>query len=60
MRAKHSLLFWYSVGNGDPDSARPTVCWEAERGIGAPIAGSPLHDDVLCHRLDVRSSDTFT
>ena len=60
MRAKHSLFFRYSVGNGDPDGACPAVCWETEGGVGSPVTGGPLHNDVLRHSLNIRSSDTLT
>ncbi|KAH0194592.1 Udp-Galactopyranose mutase in complex with Udp, partial [Aureobasidium melanogenum] len=60
VRAVHGLLLGKSVGDGNPDTTSTTLGREAESGIGAPVAGSLVQDDVLGDSLEVGSSDTLT
>lgn len=59
MGAELCLLLWQSVGDSNPDAARTTVCWKAEGGIGAPVAGGFLQNDILGDGLEIRRSNAL-
>ena len=48
-----------SVGDSDPDTAGTISCREAESGIGSPVTGSLVKNDVLGDGLDIGSSDAL-
>lgn len=58
--AEALLLLGQSVGDGDPDTASAVAGRESESGVGAPVAGNLVQDDVLGDRLDIGSGDTLT
>lgn len=57
--AETSVLLLQGVGNGDPNTAGTTTSGETEGGVGAPVAGDLVVDDVGHEHLDVGSSDTL-
>lgn len=59
MRAKASLFFGQGFGHGDPDATCSPIGGKAEGGVGSPIAGRLLEDDVPCDGLDIRGCYTL-
>lgn len=57
--AKDLLLLGQSLGHGDPDTTGTVTGREAESGVGAPVAGDLVQDDVADGVLDVGGSDTL-
>lgn len=55
-----SVLLGNGVGNTNPDGASATLSREAEGGVGSPVAGGLLENDVLGDLLEVGCCDTLT
>lgn len=53
------VLLGQSVGNGDPDTTSTISGGEAECGVGAPVTGSLVEDNVAGHQLNVGGGDTL-
>lgn len=58
--AKTLLLLGQGIGYGNPDTAGTVTGREFEGGVGAPVAGNLVQDDVLGDGLDIGSGDTLT
>ena len=54
------LLLGDSVGNSNPDTTGTVTGREAESGVGAPVTGNLVENDILGDELDIRSGDTLT
>lgn len=54
------LLFREGFGDVDPDVASSADSRETESGVGTPVTGGLLEDDVLGDGLEVGSGDTLT
>ncbi len=52
--AEAGFLLGNGFGELDPDVAGAAVGWEAEGGVGAPVAGGLFEDGVLHDELEVR------
>ena len=55
-----SLLLGKGVGDGNPDTTRTTTSGETEGGIGAPVTGGLVKNNICGHGLDVGGGDTLT
>ena len=54
------LLLREGVGHGNPDATGPVPRGKSEGGVGAPVAGDLIENDVLGDQLDIRSRNTLT
>lgn len=54
-----SLLLGDGVGDGNPDTTGTSAGREAEGGVGTPVTGSLVQDDVGGHSLDIGGCDTL-
>ena len=59
MGAKLGLLFGNGICYSNPYGTCTAVSWEAEGGVGTPVAGGLLQYDILCDILEIRSRYTF-
>lgn len=57
--AEALLLGGKSVGDGDPDTTGTVPSGESESGIGSPVTGNLVQDDVLGDGLDIGSSNSL-
>mgnify|MGYP000929348754 CR=1 FL=1 len=57
--AKALLLLRDSLGNSDPDTTGTVTSREAESGVGTPVTGNLVQDDVLGDGLDIGSGNTL-
>jgi hypothetical protein len=58
--AEQGLLLGQGVGHGDPDASSAIAGGESEGGIGAPVAGDLVEDQVADGVLDIGSGDTLS
>ena len=54
------LFFGESFCYCDPDTACTPVGWETEGGVGSPVSGGLLQDNILCDGLEIWGCDTLT
>lgn len=54
------LLGGESVGDGDPDTTGTVPSGESESGIGSPVTGDLVQDDVPGDGLDIGSSNSLS
>ena len=59
VRAKPCIFLRKRLGHCLPDAPCAIVCWKAEGGVGAPVAGCFLEDDVFGDGFDVWGSYTL-
>lgn len=54
------VLLGEGVGNSNPDTTGTVTGREAEGGVGTPVTGGLIHDNVVGDGLQVGGSDTLT
>lgn len=57
---KPSLVLGNGVGHSNPDTTSTTLSRELQGGIGAPVAGHPVEDDIAGQQLQVGGGNTLT
>lgn len=57
--AESRLLLGEGVGDSDPDTTGTVASREAESGVGAPVTGNLVQNDVLGDKLHVGGGDTL-
>ena len=58
--AETLLLLGDGVGNGDPNTTSAVPGGEAEGGVGTPVSGGLVQDNVLDDGLSIGGGDTLT